>query len=104
MSDWDVKIAKLFKERENQSRIGPIIGQVVAVDPVKVSIFEGNATLSGNNLYCNSSLLKHSKTCVINGEKILIEFENELNIGDKVLVIPTESEQKFFLINKLSKI
>lgn len=104
MSDWDVKIAKLFKERENQSRIGPIIGQVVSVDPIKVSIFDGSATLTGNNLYLTASLLKHSKTCVINGEKILIEFENELSIGDKVLVAPTESEQKFFLIDKLSKI
>ncbi len=54
---WDVGLAKMFKDRDIKSAIGPCIGKVTGVNPLKVSILDGQVVLQKDNLYICSSLL-----------------------------------------------
>ena len=82
---WDVGIAKMLKERDNRGRIGPCVGKVISVSPLQVTILNENTTLQGNIMYIADNL-------------------TNLKITDEVLVIPSESEQVFFITNKVNKV
>lgn len=84
---WEYGLAKMLKERNNKSRIGACIGKVVGINPLKVSILDGQVILQESQLYiCNN----------------LLNFE--LKQGDEVLIIPAENEQVFFIIDKVMKV
>lgn len=42
---WDVGLAQMFKERDNKINIGPCVGKVVGIGPLKISILGGEAIL-----------------------------------------------------------
>lgn len=84
---WDVGLAGMFKERNPKSLIGPCVGKVVSVYPLKISILNGEVVLESGQLYITRRLLSL-----------------ELNKGDKVLLIPAESEQTFFIIDIVEKV
>ncbi|WP_250277207.1 hypothetical protein [[Clostridium] colinum] len=81
MSDINY-IANLFKERNNPSKIGVVIGEIVEVieekDYVKVSILDG--TIQKDKFY---SLI----------QKFTIE-----DIGKKVIVTMTENNQELIIL------
>ncbi|WP_233120177.1 DUF2577 family protein [Tissierella creatinophila] len=74
----------MFKERDNKGKTGPCIGLVMNVTPLKISILNGEVTLQGEHLYMADNLI--------------------LKQGDEVFIIPTESEQTFFITNKAKKV
>lgn len=89
---WDIELAKMFKERDNKSSIGAITGYIVSPLPsLKISIFDGSILLENEDLY-------------ICGKVDNIEFESIEIIGTEVLLIPTSSEQRFYVIDKVRKL
>ena len=42
MARWDVRLAKQFKKRDNEEKIGAIVGIVEGIDPLTVSIYKLN--------------------------------------------------------------
>lgn len=81
---WDVGLAGMFKERDVKSNIGPCVGKVVGVNPLKISILNGEITLQEEQLYILESLFR-------------------LNLNEQVLLIPTADEQSFFIIDVVKK-
>lgn len=119
MEEWHGTIAKELKIRTNQIRIGAVLGEVVSTSPWKVAIKDGKFIIDNSNGYVCFSLLHHITTYAYRhsgqmthngcqagsnsgysaqGEgKIVL---NELwKTGDKVLVIPDENEQHFFIVD-----
>lgn len=122
---WDVGLASMFKERNNKSLIGPCVGKVVSVDPLKVSILNGDVVLEGDQLYMPSGLLEKEFKCDIKAsgdigeitgvagnlkslditkDTGLIKLHFELKEGNDLLLIPTENEQTFFIIDIVKKV
>lgn len=83
---WDIELAKMLKERENPKVIGPTIGRVISISPFKVGILDGHAILDKTHLYITG-----------------MAKNKAFAIGDEILLIPSESEQKFFLIDKIER-
>lgn len=84
---WENDLAKEFKNRNNKKLIGPIVGKLVSVDPVLISIFDGDIMLGSNNLYLSDGSSG-------------LSYET----GAELLLIPSNSEQIFFIINKAIKL
>jgi len=81
--DWSIELAKLFKERNNKKNLGPLIGKIVELSPLKISILDGQALLE--NVY----ILKAAK--------------KEFKIGMEVLIIANTDNQTFFVIGEVTK-
>lgn len=82
---WDVGIAKMLKERDNKNQIGPCVGNVTSINPLIIDILNGEISLQENQMYIVDNLIN-------------------LEINNKVLVIPAEFEQVFFIVNKVRKV
>ena len=101
---WDVEMAKMFKERNQKDKIGPIIGNVSSVSPLKVSILGGDVVLQAEQLYISRSLLDKEYDCKINtGSTSDIKLYFSLKKDDEVLLVPTEDEQTYFIIDIVEK-
>ena len=103
---WNIEMAKLFKQRDNKTPISAIMGQVISVEPFKISIFNGKAILSNEQLYICSSLASNYKrnadikmdNTVYNSE---ITYKDILTIGDNVLCLADSTGQVFYIIDRL---
>lgn len=120
--NWDIELAKKFKERDKKQRIGNIVGKVINTSPLKISILDGQVVLSGEQLYISISLENSYKrefeTSNIEGKmsnvsshlhiieslKGTITFTDTLKVNDEVLLIPTEGEQTWFIVDKVRKL
>lgn len=127
MEDYSVKLAKLFKERENISFIGIQIGKVISPPPeIKIQLGKEIILTKDKLIFCAS---------VLNGYKRLIEipqtnttgktdsvsigdhgshlhnvaelgltgeliFTDTLKQGDEIILFPTQDEQLFFVLDK----
>ncbi|MSU03209.1 DUF2577 family protein [Tissierella pigra] len=125
---WDVGLAQMFKERENKINIGPCVGKIVGVKPLKVSILDGQVILQEGHLYICQSLAKREYKLELNAdgdigdiaitskpsnplisfnisekEKTKLTLYFELKQGDEVLIIPAENQQVFFIVDKIQK-
>lgn len=124
---WDVGLAKMFKERNPKDLIGPCIGKVVSPNPLKISILSGDVILQGEQLYISRSLLDREYDCDVSGSGPMGEVINvggtlnslnltrdshggktklyfELKVNDEVLLIPTENEQVYFIVDIVEKV
>lgn len=124
MSDWSYDLAEQFKMRDNPTtKMGAMLGKVVSTSPPVVTIQDGKYTIKGDQLYVAYHLLerasqysnmsqsgyisidchpcKGSYTANCSGS---IELEEVWKAGDLVLVIPSESEQQFFVVDIVRKI
>lgn len=106
-----VELAKLFKERENQSHMGIQIGKVISEMPdVKISI-NGKIILTKDHLIFSSQLLKdyarafeiNTKDPILHNDNLTntsfkgtLKWTDEIKIGDEILLIPTQDEQLFY--------
>lgn len=97
---WDVQLAKLFKDRDNVPSLGNMIGTVATISPLTISLFAGEVILTEDMLMIADRLLPKQLDCLINGLESTIEFDESLAPGDKVLVMPSEDELIFFIIDK----
>lgn len=58
MAEWDIEFAKIFRERDNPSNLGVIIGKVIKPLPeLEISILNESAILDKDDLYICNSLL-----------------------------------------------
>lgn len=126
---WDVGLAQMFKERENKINIGPCVGKIVGVKPLKVSILDGQVILQEGHLYICQGLAKREYKLELNAdgdigdiaitskpsnplisininhkEKTKLTLYFELKQGDEVLIIPAENQQVFFIVDKIQKV
>lgn len=126
---WDVGLAGMFKERNPRSLIGPCVGKVVSVNPLKVSILSGDVVLDSSQLYISKSLLEKrfkielksddgigdiAITSKPSNQLISININEkdktelilyfELKKNDEVLIIPAEGEQVFFVVDIVEKV
>ncbi|APH14226.1 hypothetical protein NPD5_3435 [Clostridium sporogenes] len=103
---YGIEFAQWLKERNNKDRIGPIIGEVVkgGLD-YRISIMDNQLYLDPNNSTLCNSLTDRTEERIIelnsNTYNAKITYNNVLNIGDKVLVIASETNQNFFILDKL---
>lgn len=124
MSSWDYDLAEQFKSRDNpKTKMGAMLGKVVSTNPAVVTIQDGKYTIKGEQLYIAYHLLERksayssmhqsgsisvscphgggSYTSTSTGDIVLDEV---WKAGDLVLVIPSESEQQFFVVDVLRQL
>lgn len=122
---WENEFAKAFKDRDNVMPMGVLEGVVISKNPLRVKIKEGLIILEPEQIYVSRGLTtKHYKakgtgklkgsnlgTIKLNGtmqttdelkwSDVDVEFDFEvtyqLEEGQKVYVIPTTSEQMYFI-------
>ena len=122
---WENEFAKAFKDRDNIMPMGVLEGIVISISPLRVKIKEGLIILEPEQIYVSRGLTtKHYKakgtgklkgsnlgTIKLNGTMqttdelkwadVNVEFDFEvtyqLEEGQKVYVIPTTSEQMYFI-------
>lgn len=122
---WENEFAKAFKDRDNVMPMGVLEGIVISTSPLRVKIKEGLIILETEQIYVSRGLTtKHYKakgtgklkgsnlgTIKLNGtmqatdelkwSDVDVEFDFEvtyqLEEGQKVYVIPTTSEQMYFI-------
>ena len=122
---WENEFAKAFKDRDNVVPMGVLEGIVISISPLRVKIKEGLIILEPEQIYVSRGLTtKHYKakgtgklkgsnlgTIKLNGtmqttdelkwSDVDVEFDFEvtyqLEEGQKVYVIPTTSEQMYFI-------
>nr|DAH73256.1 MAG TPA: Protein of unknown function (DUF2577) [Caudoviricetes sp.] len=119
MSSWEYDLAQQFKSRDNpKTKMGAMLGKVVSTNPAVVTIQDGKYTIQGEQLYVAYHLLerKSAYTNMTQSGNISIschpcqgsynascsgdiQLEEVWKVGDLVLVIPSESEQQFFIVD-----
>lgn len=119
MSSWEYDLAEQFKSRDNpKTKMGAMLGKVVSTSPPVVTIQNGRYTIKGEQLYVAYHLLERksayssmnqsgsiSVSCTHGGGSYTstssgdIQLEEVWKAGDLVLVIPSESEQQFFVVD-----
>lgn len=119
MSDWSYSLGELFKERDNPTtKLGACLGKVVSTYPPVVTIQNGKYTLQGEQLYVAYHLLQRasnyskmeqrgtiSVSCQHGGGSYTssstgsITLDEVWKVGDLVLVIPSETQQQFFVVD-----
>lgn len=116
---WEYELASQFKQRDNPTnKIGVCLGKVISTSPPVVTIQNGQYTLKGDQLYIAYHLLERkstyssmnqsgsisvscphgggSYTSTSTGDIVLDEVWHQ---NDLVLVIPSESQQQFFVVD-----
>jgi hypothetical protein len=96
-SNWHTELAKMFKVNENKEYIGIIVGTVVGVNPLKISIYGGQAFITEENMYICKNATEYSMQVSTGGTVI----HEGLKVNDRAAIIATEDNQKFFVIDKV---
>lgn len=119
MGSWEYNLAEQFKSRDNpKTKMGAMLGKVVSTSPPVVTIQNGRYTIKGEQLYIAYHLLERKSTyssmnqsgsisvsCPHGGGAYTssstgdIVLDEVWKAGDLVLVIPSESEQQFFVVD-----
>lgn len=123
MEDWEYRLAKEFKARDNPKRLGAILGKVISTSPVKIAIQNGKFFIGPDNIYICNQILERSTTfnnftANMSGTikvkcsggsggsytgDIKADGSVHLNevwkAGDLVMVVPDESGQHFFIVD-----
>ncbi|MBO0575094.1 DUF2577 domain-containing protein [Clostridium botulinum] len=104
--DYNIEFAQWLKERNNKDKIGATIGIVLqGGDNYIISIRDDKVYLdTSNSTLCNSLKDRvEERTIELNNTSYnaKITYSNVLKKYDKVLVIANESDQHFFILDKL---
>lgn len=85
---WGTDFAGIIKGLEQTSKIGAITGSVVGLSPLTISIMSGDVILNSKvqNIFVTETLSRKS----------LVQ-------GDIVVIIPSESEKVFYVIDKVTR-
>lgn len=125
-NSWEYDLAKMFTDRDNPTvtPLGACIGAVTSLNPPQVTLQDGNFVIQGEQLYIcyhllerdtdydNMSLsgdLNHQCSHPCTGSYNAsasghIKLKEVWKVGDLVLVIPSQSEQQFFVVDVIRKI
>jgi hypothetical protein len=115
---WDSELAGLFKERNNKTFSGFVIGVVKSAKPLIISIEDGQALLDEDDLYSLLSLagmafealtfdvpVLHSSVTNLQAKKDFkaVATAKSLAVGDMVALLPDKSEQQYLIIDRVKK-
>jgi len=112
-SSYDVKMAQHLRKRDNQEPEGPLLGEVIALDPLSISLYDGAVIVTqGDKCYiCSSLINNYTRTASILLQSIgnlgtvttdgTITYKNIFKNGDKVLCLPSSDGQTFFIVDKV---
>lgn len=98
MQDWHIQLARMFKDRNNQSMTGIEIGVVVNGFPdLLISLGEDilldmDSLIVGNHLY---TMHTHSD------DEYHTPVYTALMTGDEVILMPTSNQQIYAVIDKV---
>jgi hypothetical protein len=95
---WDVEMAKEFKKRNNKSIDEPVIGVVTGINPIGISLFNNQVILKPDLIYISNSLSVYEGTCIVDGKSGTCTIDRSLQVGNKVLCVPTAKGQKWFIV------
>lgn len=104
---YDVELAKHFRDRDNPDIDEPVIGIVISVNPISISIYNGQIILNSSMCYMCESLKNIKGTITLDSVAdhgaITTNFTltRDLTIGDKVMCVPTAKGQKYFIVDKV---
>ena len=98
---YDVKLAKELKKRDNIDKIGGIEGRVISIDPLKISILNGDVILNENHLYICQNATEYTMV-VTTPQGTGTALHEGLKLNDRVAIIAAENNQKFFVIDKIA--
>jgi hypothetical protein len=101
MARWDVRLAKQFKKRDNEEKIGAIVGIVEEIDPLTVSIYNGQGIFSGDKLYVAKECTEYTMQVTVttgDGTYTGTAKHEGLKKGDRVACVATDDNQKLFLL------
>lgn len=97
---YDIELAKELKSRNNTNPIGIVEGTVVAINPITISILNGDVIIDSENSYLCKNVTEYTmKVATSNGTGTATH--EGLRVGDRVAVLATENNQKFFVIDSL---
>lgn len=100
MEKWDVGFAQRFKERENKAFVGMVVGEVItglpnlSVSIGKDIILDIDQLVIANRIYYMHYHLDDASHTPV---------DITLAPGDKVLLMPTSSEQSYYLIDRVGE-
>lgn len=127
---WDIGLANMFNtiKDDRTGILGSSIGEVISIAPLKISMNNGAIILDSNihDIYiCDNLVSKeykfnlsgeggdiaitstHSNPLISinmnNKENNKLELFFEFNNGDNVMLVPDESGQAFFIVDKIRK-
>ena len=125
---WEYELAKEFKVRNNIVPIGPCIGLVKSLDPVRIAIQGGEYMLEADQIYICNQILERETTfqnfvanqsqagdisvsCKCGGGKYnadgdiqaagKVHLDAVWKVDDYVMVVPAENGQFFFIVDIL---
>jgi Protein of unknown function (DUF2577) len=98
MEQWEVSLAKMFKERNNPKPIGVEIGKVVSGFPELV-ISIGNEILLDSSQLIIANCIYHMHDHDEYGSRKPIPLE----VDDQVILLPMTHQQKYVLIDKVGE-
>jgi len=94
---WANDLAKEFRKRNNENKIGTVLGVVLSVNPIKIGILNNKVFLDNSNCYIAKDLKDRTETVTIDGVSKGITFKGA-SVGDSVIVITSEDNQTFYAI------
>jgi hypothetical protein len=105
MGRYIKELAEMFNERKNPNIVGVTIGEITSLSPIRIS-YGDSIILKPHQIVIADSLLNGytAEYTDDNGTTTVtkkITIKNELNIGDKVIIIASNSNQKYFVIDKV---
>lgn len=107
---FDIVLAEQFKQRDNKQNIGVCVGVVVSETPLKINISDANILLNEEDLYICNSLIEFPRDVQTSSDKVTwsstsyTKYVDKLKSGEEVMLIPSESQQIFFIIDRITKL
>lgn len=101
MSRGMVRMAKQFKVRDNEEKVGAIVGIVEEMNPLTVSIYNGQGIFSGDKLYVTRECTEYTmQVTVTTGDGTYTGTAKHAGLkkGDRVACVATDNNQKLFLL------
>ena len=94
-------LAKMLKERENESPSSVITGIVIAAPPdIKLKVGDIDDLDREDVIIAEHLLEGYTRQITLNGSPSTITFTDTLKVGDEVIVIPTIDEQLYYVVAK----
>lgn len=100
--NYAVEFANQLRKRDNIEPSETVVGEVISINPITVSLFNGQAIFTeGEKLHICESLKTITGTITIDNQEKSFSIKRELNIGNKVVCIPFSNGQKYMVIDKI---
>ncbi len=96
-----IELAKLFKQNENVSKIGTVIGIVTLTEPTGDKDEEGNDIFRLLKLTIGNGIEVNEDNWIMTATGELIRESADIMKDDKILVTASEDNNRFYIIDKV---